>query len=672
MNHGSPTESSPAVSPERAAALARLLRLLESARPADIPVVAASLPEAELAAAIEVSQGRFSLPLHEYLLTEGPSCALAPLVRHVLRHGDEKGENSVDRLLMRFDPDADAAFFEQGPAPYQVTRARRAILRERKGPDGHAVIPPQVKKTLLDAMAADTGQPDIDLLRLLAIADDPDLVLALMPYAGRLSARDAANVITTLAAHDMKKEARRHRALWAGRGRDFTFLGFRRFAKLPRRYGSADTAHYRSDPSWSPVSPDKYREIVDSCQFPVSGGLARIQETAWFALRAGTMSAAEVVEHTRPAGLTILLALSEDDEAHPGQRRAADDVRALIERYATDHLGDDPKRWAKAVTWANRHPGTLVDLLTDPESARDHRIPDQGSVYLYTRLGIHLDPGNILLAMAPHEIAQRVLLTRNMKRTINELAEQAPLCRALVAHVLDRGTVPQRENLAGNEHTPDSVLLRLLERTEGTDIAFAVMQRDEVGREALDIACAKAPRGQALSEWIGAQAYDDPRTALHALRANADDPVWLLSVLRRCIDEFDEEGHIAACTLLAEVAGLEAVWALELDTEGSLDAMAPYVRATMATGDITPLIEAARELSSGQTEADAPTAPSRTDEGLDQPLSQPLEDLIRAHLDGRTNRWLELADRIRERPEASDEELIAEFGASGNGNDRRP
>lgn len=668
MIPSSPTESSPAVSPERAAALARLLRLLESARPADIAVVASLLPEAELAAVIEISQGRLSWPLREYLLTEAPSSVLVPLVRQLVLNRGEEGTNSVERILMRFDPAADAAFFadepEDGPTTYAAIAARRAILRERKGPDGRPVIPPGVKRMLLDVVAADDGRPELDLLRLLAIADDPDLVLAVMPHAGRLSARDAANAITTLVAHGMKKEARRHRGLWAGRGGDFTFLGFPRFAKLPGKYALADRTDFPSESRLKGASPEEYRKIIDDCQSP-SRDLALIPEKAWFALRAGTIAATEVVQHTRPAGLTMLLAVSEDDEAPPGERRAAADIRALIKFHATDRLADDPKRWAQAIIWANRHPGTLADLLADPGSARDHGILDDVGAHLHA-----LDAANILLAMAPYGVAKRALLTKNMKRTITYMTDRAPLCRALVEHVLAHGTVPQRENLAANEHTPDSVLLRLLERTEQTSIAFAVMQRDEVGEDVLDVACAKTPRGRALQKWIADRAYDDPTSALRVLRANTDDPAWILSVLRSTIDEFDEAGRVAAYTMLADVAGLEAVWALELDVAGNLDAMEPYVRATMVTGDTAPLIEAAREALPTSADDEVPTLPSRTDADLDQPLSQPLEDLIRAHLDGRADRWLELADRLQARPEASDEELIAEFGVSADGSDR--
>jgi hypothetical protein len=143
-----------------------------------------------------------------------------------------------------------------------------------------------------------------------------------------------------------------------------------------------------------------------------------------------------------------------------------------------------------------------------------------------------------------------------------------------------------------------------------------------------------------------------------------DDPAWFLSLLRVTIDEFDEPAEIAAYTLLADVAGVEAVWALDLDRSGNLDEMEPYIRESMATGDAEPLYEAARATPFVADDELGPEATQwpRTDAELDHPLNRPLENLVRNRLDGHVDRWLELARRFAARPEASDEELIGEFG----------
>lgn len=655
----SPTASTPEVSPERAAALGRLQYLLDSARPVDIPVVASALSEAELAAVVEASRGRLSAPLREYVLVHGPSRALVALARQVLLHGD-RDRYTMERLLTRFDEEVDAVFFENESFTFREREARDIILRRRKGPDGHAVIAPRIKQKLLDAVTAADGKPGEPLISQLAVADDPDLVRALLPFAGRLNARRAATVIATLAAHGLKKEARRHRALWAGRGRDFTVLGLRRFAKPSAKYVPHDRFDYAWNRMPTPLPADTYGRFVGADQSPPSADqLKRIRDAALFSLRTGTMAAADVLEHTRPAALTVALAAGEsDDPERPGMRRAANDIRALIAERAAERFADDPKGWAQTITWVNYYQGTLPELLADPDSARDRSI----SQHFSSRLHTDLDAANVLLAIAPPDITRRALLTENMEATIADLAAGTPLRRVLVEHVLTRGTVPQRQRLAANEATPDSVLSRLLERSEKTDIAITVLHREEVGRDVRYIACTKARRGLPLKNWISDRAHDDPGAALLALSAKADHPDFILNVLRLTINDFDGGGRIAAYTLLADVVGLEAVWALELETTGNLEAMAPYVRATMATGDTVPLIEAAREHPFRSAEADeVPTSPSRTDESLDRQLDRPLEDLIRTRLDGRTDRWLELLDLLQARPEASDEELIAEF-----------
>lgn len=656
----------------RSAALARLLRLLGSAQPADVPVVASSLPEADLAAAIEATSGQISLPLCEYVLTDGSSRVLAALARQVVRNDDEDREDIVNRILMRCDPEADEAFFDPEPSNTPMMRARQVIVRQRKGPDDRAIIPPRVKRLLLDAVAtaAADGGPGKELIQLLAVADDPDLVLTLVPYATSLSAYQAANVIMTLDDHGLRKEAKRHRGLWAGRGSAFTRFGIRRFSKLPIRYPRPSTFSPSPDYSRGPWSVKEYRVNVENRPHSTWGGFARLRDAAWLSLRAGTMTAADVLELTRPAALAVLLAATEtaDLARRPGQLRAADDIRTLIARHAAESFGDDPRAWAQAVTWVNTYPGTILELFADPAAARARARED--NIYFRLHINTHLDPANILLAIAPRETAERALRTRHMKRTITAATTEAPLCRALVEHVIAFGTVPQRERLAANEATPDSVLARLLERAERTDIAFDVMERDEVGEQILQRAYAQAPRGRKLKEWIADRAYYDPMTALNALRGSKDDPAWILNVLRFAIDEFEEAGRIAAYALLAEVAGVEAVWAVELDVAGDLSSMAPYVRETMAVGNADPLIEAAKitpmkEKLKDEDDVELPApAFSRTEDYLDHPLSRPLETLIRTRLDGRTNRWLELAELLQAKPEASDEELIAEFPVS--------
>lgn len=653
---------------EHSAALIRLFDLLASGRPADARAVAAALPEEDLAAVVDAAGDRVSLPVRGHILSEGTSRTLIALARYAVS-GVEGGASTMDRVLLRFDPEADAAvFFDLDTSLLGVRRARRLILRDRQGPDGHAVIPPRVKQALLDAVA-DT-EPDPHLRNELALADDPDLVMALVPYADRLSCQEAANVIGTLVAYGRRQDAKRHRALWPTTRREFYILGFRRYRSLPGPYTPFLQSIARVDPRVDGMDAEAY---VDYYWRQRAVGYLAIREGARVALLAGTMVAAEVLEHTRPARVAVTLAVcKESSESQPGERRAADDVRVLLDRYTADRLADDPDRWARVIAGVNTFPGTVPDLLAeaeagveadaepDPESSPNHRSSSLADV----------NAANILLALAPRAVAEQVVAAKSMERTIAAVAGEAPLCRALVEHVLTRGTFEQRLRLAANNVTPDAVLLRLLEQSRDDTILHAILERDFVAREVLRRVYVVVPRDDWLRRWILQRAQDDPATALDALRHTTDDMAWMLETRRSAFRYLYRRDRILADAMLAEAAGVEAVWAMELDRAGTLESMAPHVRASMGTGDAEPLIQAARAAAAEQAEEledddldddDPLLNPPRTLAGLDDPFSRPLEALIRSRLDGRLDRWLHLAELLRARPNATDEELISEF-----------
>jgi hypothetical protein len=646
-------------------ALARLLDFLASARPADARAVVAALPEAELIAAVEAGWGHVSLPVREHILADGGSAVLVALARQLTLHGGEASGNTAARILTRFDPAADAVFFEADPDSYVSEYARRMILRHRQGPDGHAVIPPRVKQSLLAAAAAAGGRPHPGLLNNLAEADDPDLVLAAVPYARDLAWDRVAGIITTLDAHGRRAEAKRHPELWAGRGRDFKFLGVRRFGGL-RNLGPM---HYdfsvEPDESVDPLSASEYRTLVERRQMPESERLPRLRTAALAALRAGTMTAAEVLELTEPAALVPAMALARDDadDRRPGERRAADDLRQVLARHASEQLGDDAGRWARAVARVDRFEGTMLELFADPDadpdanpdgdpaSGRENRSRKDN-----TQNTLDYDAANVLLALAPRDVAERALTAEGAEPWITAAAGAGPLCRALVEHVLTRGTDQQRERLAGNAFTPDAILARLMDATADPDTMVALLGRKEVDWEIFQRAYVAASRDRDLGDWIVKQFRPDPMKALVALRSAADDPAWILSILRPVCQRLLEPVRIAAYVLLAEVAGVEAVWALEQERTETVTKAASYVRESMASGDATPLIEAARAHPLPDRRKVLRIVPLQTtEEKLDQPFARPLEHAIRTRLDGRVDRWLELADLLEAEAEAEAE-----------------
>lgn len=636
--------------------MVRLLRLLEWARPTDVATIASALPEAELAAAIEAMEGQLSPALREYILTEGSSALLIALARHAIAASDRNGANMVGRILTRFDPETDAAFFEREFSGDLQGRARYAILRTRKGPDGRAVIAPRVKQHLLSAianvaadLAAEDGPAKL-LLSELAYADDPDLIRALLPHASTLSAAEAARVILTLNAYGHRAEAKRHRGLWAGRGRSFTFLGIRRFSILP-----------------SVAGPEK-PGFPGTRRVSEPGGLLEQQRTIQEALRAGTVSAAEILEQTRPAALTLSLAYcANPDSLRPDERRAMEDMRALLTQYAAEQLDGDTQRWIRAIRRVRNYEGSFPKLLADTALLADSEsdVEKRGATDFAARLSQEIDTRNILISLAPRETANRLLAAERMKTMVTAMARAVPLSRPLVERILSHGSVTQRRRLAFNTDTPDAVLARLIEKTGHTDIMFWIMDRPAVGQEVLDRAYTAAPHNRQYKTWVDTWAPYTPDVVLNALRCKAYDPAWLLSVLQDTADSFDEPGRIAAYVLLADVAGVEAVWAVELNRAGSLEAMAACVRASMTAGDAKPLIEAAQASPIEDRKNVRPRRPSRTEEHLDHAPS-PFWDLIRTRLDGHTDRWLELLELFRSRPYASDEELIAEFPGPGS------
>ncbi|MBS2549459.1 hypothetical protein KGQ19_21580 [Catenulispora sp. NL8] len=647
-----PDASSAGPAPEKV--LLRFFRLLESARPADIPAVLAALPEADLAEAVTAMEGRLTRAARDHILARGPASALAASARQAIRGRGEDPDWIIDRVLTRFDPEADEVFFTFNSADPRVHRARRAILRDRQGPDGHAVVAPGVRRRLLALTRAKSRLQEADWWDEVADADDPELLLALMPHAAWLTGRQAARVIATLDAHGLRAEVKRNRGLWECRGSAFSRLGFPRINNLSWVYT------FRSDitpvqESMEAVSVDQYRELVGEAASLKSPQAAhRLRVLAWAALRAGTMSPAEVLEHTRPAALAMSLAVSDGGGHLPGEQRAADDMRFCIAGYAAEWLADDPDRWGQAFSRMYTYKGTILELFAKPDSAVRYHFVSVEALPDGAR-----EAANILLALAPADVAARALADpATWDETITAAAGLTPLCRALVDHVVADGTLQQRRELAANGATPDPVLARLMDESADPHLLLRIMGRaTAVGREIIERAYALAPRDDQVMRWISGQ---DPAEALDALRHMAEDPAWVLSVLRVTIPRWRadaQRGRMAAYALLAELIGVEAVWALELELAGSLEAMAPRVRESMAAGDAEPLIEAARGFSA-QWPRNLPSWRDGID--LDHPLDRPLENLVRAHLDGRPDRWLHLAALLQATPDARYEDLIAE------------
>ncbi|MEY9856203.1 hypothetical protein ABH935_001807 [Catenulispora sp. GAS73] len=660
---------------ERISALRRWAGLLSAARPGDIPVVLAGLPEADLVAVIEVADAPVSITVCEYVLEHGSTSALIALAgRAVLKECDEgeqylygtvahRRTGVLNRILVRRDPDVDAAIFDLDDTVKLVGQARRAILFRRRGHDGRASIPPPVKQRLLDAVAeyaahaarADGGPRPSKLLSELAAADDADLVLAVLPYHQHLTFMERSSAVAALVRQGRRKEViERYPELWSECSRAVRRLARKTVRRAARTYKEGPEGP-------AALTLGQYvKQSKKRDKHHQNGWMLR--HFALEALRTGTVTAAEAVAHSRPAAVALILACCTDrDQLLPGARRAAADMRALISEQLAAGVGDDPERWAIVIDRAAGFRGTFPELL----AGLDRGFPPQSYTHNDKTVPGPWNVTNVLFAMAPHDVATYILhdTTYNRHRLHDDLAEGAPLTRQLVEHIVRDGTAEQRAALAGNDATPDSVLARLLEHKEFVSV---IAERRHVAPEIRLAALVRLSRDKSIGSFtlsIHEVTKLGPEPLLSALRT-ATDPAQLVSVVEPAISSLRPEVRLATYAVLAEFVGPEAVWVLELDRAGSTEEMAPEVRASMAAGTSEALSRATFPEPGVNDSAPGPADDVwRGDARLDQPFAQPFETLAQTHLDGRPERWLALADLLTAEPDADARELVARLAA---------
>ncbi|MFD0632400.1 hypothetical protein ACFQ9X_13060 [Catenulispora yoronensis] len=192
------------------AAAERVLELTQVARPADLPSILGALTATELAAGVARLGRRLPEPVVDHVIEHGPPGArraLAWQLRLPLRHAGVLGYDTARRKLLRLaDPEVDRALFGRLDQA-GVNWVRAAILRDRTGSDGAAIVPPDLRARLVDFLGTavlprspedlantDTGDPDFELLRVLAGARDPGLAIPaarILGLPGPLPARAA-------------------------------------------------------------------------------------------------------------------------------------------------------------------------------------------------------------------------------------------------------------------------------------------------------------------------------------------------------------------------------------------------------------------------------------------------------------------------------------------------
>jgi hypothetical protein len=394
----------------------------------------------------------------------------------------------------------------------------------------------------------------------------------------------------------------------------------------------------------------------------------RIRAVALEALCAGSLSAEQVVEHTRPAALALALAASTPaDQSRPGARRATGDVRVLVARRLGEAFGADDGRWAAAIMLSGGFGGfggfrgSLPELVerVRAEPAEPADRVDLGDSSGCADRSTHSDHAaqNVLLALAPRTVATRYLAgpaepatafrPRARDHHWEWMLTSGPLSRPLVDHVLAHGTAGQRRNLIGNKLCPDSVLEQALPGHTREILLRATIPPHV--RAAAFRTFEREPREARL--WARGLAGDGRDQLIDLAWDLTDRPSLLRQVVSAVLTRADPATLTCLYGALAEAAGPEPVWALELERTESLDAALPQVRDSMAACSAEPLVDAARQTPRRHwIDALEPEAFGgqllRADAELDRVGHFPLEALVAAHLDGRPERWREVARRL--------------------------
>jgi hypothetical protein len=329
----------------------------------------------------------------------------------------------------------------------------------------------------------------------------------------------------------------------------------------------------------------------------------------------------------------------------PYGRPRAELNRRLSAALATA-LGSDPWRWYGVLRLVDTWPRSLTDLLDQaagwasesemPEGVMRFRLP--GQLFL---------PG-VLLALAPPDVVTDVLrhTAPRSEGMLQGLLMHAPYHPAYLEYAFGpEGSDFARRSLCSNGDKPLAVAHELLDRDLGPEIT------EEIATAHDDLALrlrVYRSLDESADPWKTSRLGQSTPEQVHAVLAEAEtaeELYWLLTVLRRKTNA--AVFRMIAYGRLAELAGPEPVWSLEMAAAGGLELLVhPAVRESMAGGGVAPLVAAAEAVN---PPGPPPTPPQ------DSLTEWPVEDAVRGRLDGRLDRWRALLG-------SSDEEAAAVLG----------
>ncbi|MEY9934750.1 hypothetical protein ABH926_009418 [Catenulispora sp. GP43] len=455
---------------------------------------------------------------------------------------------------------------------------------------------------------------------------------------------------------------------------------------------------------------ERYPRAVFWAARPDAGTLRRAREAArrlnpatrHFATREllrrgllhGSLSAPEAVAHAEPAADVLALALptppglTEYYTAKGKNGFAPHFVRIppeAEERYQADlraaiaeAIGPDPVRWLKVLTrvaaWEGSlgGPGGLLEAV------------DAGAPLPERRAGRWprgVDPAAVVLEVAPAEVAAAVRAVVEGRALVGAAADDqpptsaaespGPETRALIGvltRILDRGPEPRwlldlalgpngtpamRLAAARNPAATVGTLWRLADREPAEPGVLAAVYLHPLASLELRIAAVvrSEAAGGVYPGLVRRLVTRPVEPAMLQPVLESRDPELLHTVLRRSNRSLQTDRRVVAYARLAEAAGPEPVWALELERAGSLERMHEAVRASMSAHSDEPLRAAAEDIARPE--------PERVATGWDadfQPSRPDTAERVRRHLDGRPERWSRLAE-----PGATLYGLLAEF-----------
>jgi hypothetical protein len=678
-------------------AAARVLEFTQAACPGDLPVILSALSPAELTAGVARLGPRAPEPVIDHVIAHGPAGArraLAWQLRLPLRHASILGYDTARRELLRLaDPEVDRALFgrlEQAGLNW----VRSAILRDRVGADGEAIVPPNLRAELADFLSTavlprspadladtDTGDPEFELLRVLAGARDQGLaipaarVLGLpgpipatqpgwrdqtwvgrwdRPGVGSRSWRLDWDEVLELAADREVVAGDRGRFLGQVAGldeaaaredipRDVRSQLLKRYPQATWHAGAPDVTTLRQIPAALKALAPRWGDPVEEQEFRSAIRMLIIR-----GLSLGTLTAAEVLEHAVPASAVLDLAWRSADAIVPAARGRAD-LAEELRRRLQDRLGDDHMLWYTTVARSFLWSGTVAELIDSvADLGEDQAFPP------YDELDERYEDapnGNVLLAFSPPEVVREFLSEGPGPLSVEELflLSRRPLAPGLVARGLaaDAGH-DARRTLAANPVTPASALRSLLHHSADpvtTRLSLVYDGRDpDIRYAALELLEESGTPWAQITHFV--KNLGD--ASVYRLIAAAPTAERLFVLLKKWGQYLGPETTWLLYGQLAEEAGPEPVWELATAAAGSIDEVDAFVRASMTSGAAEPLVLAAERVVAlrkypGVTAPDPDTDPAPHP---DDPARWPLEAAVRQHLDNHPERWRIMVRRL--------------------------